>query len=634
MNFLAKIFSKKGKPSNSPTAEPSSASPLPSGAPLMIKSWDEQGRVIEIPREEWRTKVLPHNFRTQWNKPDALASLIHTALTDGFFADCLEAAGQLHRIDPQPHRGAILFAATLLQLRKYDEAEKILTASLLKHGEDGLLLANLAKAQNGQGRAGLAEETLWHALELDPNLEFSLSWYGAIHSERGGEEARIECLKRVAALEGSWLAQLHIARTYLNSRRLPEAIELYHDCLSRVSKPAPSDMLQSISGDLGNAGHLPEILHLVAPHFDAALHGLLVGNNLIKAYLDLGHLEAAHDVLEQLHQQNRADWKEHLSFWDLEIAKMRASIQELPTKAPPFTMLTIPGPIWLKPDSPASELFPAKTADGPTVAVICSAVGINSDSDSTGYQTPDAAGRMSRALPLFLAEKIEFESSARVQTLIPWITGKSPAFVVSGTPWDDASASEYGRLTANKNDYIVVSFLIPKPEAWLIELRLVRTIDAMCLATASTSVPAEQPETGIPALGEKLLAILHDHAEVQKLSPPESYQIPGPSWFGSYLLRLEQLLAVRCTGMDGVPTNFLFGEREILDGNLQLCLAYPQNIGVRILFAQTLLAMKRVRTSVVQEYQEKVRRLQTEKPLSEPAQSVLQRLINEAFLLE
>ncbi len=323
MNFLAKIFGKKGKQGNSQTAEPSSASPLPPGAPLMIKSWDEQGRVIEIPREEWRTKVLPYNFRTQWNKPDALASLIHSALTDGFFADCLEAARQLHRIDPQPHRGAILLAATLLQLRKYDEAEKINTASMLKHGEDGLLLANLAKAQHGQGRTGLAEETLWHALELDPNLEFSLSWYGAIHSDRGGEEARIEGLKRVATLPGSWRAQLHIARTYLNSKRLSEALELYHDCLSRVSKPAPSDMLQNISGDLGNAGHLPEILQLVAPHFDAALHGLSVGNNLIKAYLDLGHLEAAHVILERLYQQNRADWKEHLSFWDLEIAKVR-----------------------------------------------------------------------------------------------------------------------------------------------------------------------------------------------------------------------------------------------------------------------------------------------------------------------
>ena len=48
-----------------------------------------------------------------------------------------------------------------------------------------------------------------------------------------------------------------------------------------------------ISGDLGNAAHLPELLQLVEPHFVAEVHGLPVGNNLIKAHLDLGQLDAA-----------------------------------------------------------------------------------------------------------------------------------------------------------------------------------------------------------------------------------------------------------------------------------------------------------------------------------------------------
>lgn len=177
----------------------------------------------------------------------------------------------------------------------------------------------------------------------------------------------------------------------------------------------------------------------------------------------------------------------------------------------------------------------------------------------------------------------------------------------------------------------MIAFLKPNSEPWVVELRLVRTIDAKCLGTVTGSFPLAQPEAGLPALADELLALLREQADVLAVSPPPQYQIPIAAWFGSYLLRLEQLLAVRCSSMDGVPSGFLSGEREIVDGNLQLCLEYPQNVGVRILFAQTLLAMKRARPAVVAEYREKVARLQREKPLPEPAHGVVQRMLNEVL---
>ncbi len=631
MSFLSRLFGKKPDAAKPPALMPPPASSPPPGAPAMMKVWDDYGRICEIPREEWRTKILPHNFQTNWNKPDALANLIHSALNDGFIPDCLEPASQLHRIDPQPKRGATFLAVILLQLKKYDEAERVVTDTMRKHGEDGTLLTNLAKAQSGKGDTALSERTLWHALELDPNLDNGLLWYEAIHRGRGGEPSGVESLRRVAALPGSWRAQLWIARAALKSKQLPEALDLYRDCLSRVGKPAPADLLQQISGDLGNAGHLPEILQIVAPHFDAASHGLMVGNNLIKAHFDLGQLEAARKILDQLYKQNRGDWKENLSYWDTEIAKARVSLHEAPKELPTVAMLTIAGPVWLKPESPAAELFSAKPADAPAVALIGSAAEIITNSKRAHHQMADAPGRMTRALPLFLAEQLEFGSNARVQTLVPWITGEAPAFVFSGVPWEDADAAAYARRTEVKSDYVVIVFLKPNSEPWSAELRLVRTIDAKCLGTVTGSFPPAQPEAGLLALSNQLLALLREHAEVQAVSPPPQYQIPVAPWFGSYLLRLEQLLAVRCSSMDGVSPGFLSGEREIVDGNLQLCLEYPQHVGVRILFVQTLLAMKRARPAVLPEYRDKVTRLQKEKPLAEPAHSVVQRMLSEVL---
>ena len=96
-------------------------------------------------------------------------------------------------------------------------------------------------------------------------------------------------------------------------------------------------------------------------------------------------------------------------------------------------------------------------------------------------------------------------------------------------------------------------------------------------------------------------------------------------------LRLEQLLAIRCAGMNGVPSGFFHGEREVLDGNLQLCLDHPVNVSTRILLVQTLAAFKRVRPEILPEFKERIALLQKEKPLPEPAQGVVQRMINEAL---
>jgi hypothetical protein len=81
--------------------------------------------------------------------------------------------------------------------------------------------------------------------------------------------------------------------------------------------------------------------------------------------------------------------------------------------------------------------------------------------------------------------------------------------------------------------------------------------------------------------------------------------------------------------MPGTPQGFLHGEREILDGNLQLCLNQPGNVVARIVFVQTLVRMKKVHPQVIDEYREKVRLLQKEKPLSGTAHAIAERMLTE-----
>lgn len=639
MNFFKKLFGGS-QPSEKPEPEKERRAPLakppppedPAQDPNMIRVFDKYGRELFITKDEWRKNVLPGSIQAQWNNPDPLYGVILSALNDGLRADVVDAARQLYKIDTDALRGACVWGIVLMEEDRLDEAEKVFRGFISKHGEAGVILTNLAKVYSKRKDDTQAERILWHALEVDPNQDNGFGWYELIHRERGGEEAGLSAMRRVAALPGSWRAQLWIARAALKSRDLEPVLALYRECLSRAPRPAPGDILMQISGDLGNAGHLPEILQLVEPHFDPATHGIQVGNNLIKAHLDLGQSDEARRILDQLYAVKRPDWKENLSYWDTELAKGRVGLSQPPSpQSMKVAMLAIEGPVWLKPASPAAELFAAKEPDGPAICFLGSTAEIATNSKRVHQQLADAPGRLSRAVPLFLAEAMEFSSNARVQTLVPWIVGETPGFVLSGVPWTDANAATYARQGETKNDFAVVTHLKPNSDPWTVALRLIRTIDAMCVGTLEVSFPMARPEDGLPSLTRRLLDLLAQQAGVESVPSPSAYQIPGAPDFACYLLRLEQLLAVRCGSMEGVPPAFLSGEREILDGNLQLCLAHTQNVAVRILLVQTLLAMKRVRSNILTEFKERLALLQIEHPLAEPAQAVLQRLFNEVF---
>jgi Flp pilus assembly protein TadD len=600
--------------------------------PNFIRVFDKFGRELFIAKEKWRTDVLPSSIKSKWDDPEQLYGVITMALKDGFFQDVLEAAQHLYHIDPTAARGACIYGIVLTKTKRLDEAEHVLRGYLHKHGEDGSVLTNLAKVYAARNETQKCDETLWHSLEIDPNQDNGLAWFAAVHYERGGAQARLEAWQRVAALPGSWRAQLWLAREALQTGNMERAVAIYREGLSRIGADVPTDFLMQMSGDLGSRSHLPELLQLTEPHFVPEIHGLSVGNNLIKAHLDLGQIEGARKVLDKLYALRRPDWKENLSFWDTEIAKKRIATTEVLRKAPlEMTLLTIEGPIWLKPSSPVMELFPAKSQDVPVVSFLGSTAEGAARHEHIHAQLADAPGRLSRALPLFLAEQLEFSIRARAQTFVPWIAENGGCFVLCGVAWSDEDAVKYSRQAQVESKYVVTTHLKVQAGPWITELRVVRVSDGSLIGSFSVSFKSAKPEDAIPELSLRLLSLLTREAGLPtQASTP--YQVPQGASFPNYLLRLEQLLALRCAGMDGAA-NSLNGEREIIDGNMQLCLACPENIGIRILFAQTLLAMKRIRPDVVREFKDKVSMLQKEKPLSEPAHSLVQGLLNDAMIL-
>jgi len=597
----------------------------------MIRVFDAYGREMFITKQQWRDSVLVGHLKKVWDQPEELYQTIAQALRDGFIADMIEPTEHFAKISPDPERGAVLLGAVYLQNKRIDDADRVLSAFLREHGETSYILSNLAKVYSARGDEALSQKTLWRALELDPNQENGFGWFLAIAKDKGGDAASLEATRRVAALPGSWRARLWLAREAL-SRQLDEALTLYREGLAVSGKPVPTDFLMQMSGDLGNAAHLPELLEITTPCFDIKVHGITVGNNLLKANLDLGRLDAVRTLLDQLYAQKRPDWKETLSFWDTELAKAHVgSTPVAPTEKMSGAMLVSEGPVWLPEKSPAAELFPAPTGELVRIAFLGSTAELSSPGEKPKHQMADSPGRLSRALPIFLAEQVRFNGRAEVHPVIPWLSGDAPAFVFSGVAWKDDDAAQYARQSNTPADYVVVTHLRTIAEPWHAELRLIRTIDAKVLGTLDAEFLLAQPEAALRLLTNQLLALLVREADLKREPQPSLYRVPAGANFSHYLLRLEQLLAVRCSTMDGVPNNFLSGEREIIDGILQLCLAEPDNVVPRLVLVQTLLRMKKSRPQVVEEFRDKVLLLQKEKPLAAPAHDVLQRLISEMY---
>jgi tetratricopeptide (TPR) repeat protein len=599
----------------------------------LIRSFDYRGREMLMTREAWRTTALPGLLKSNWNDRDQLFDLILKALDNGFCSDVIAAAEWLGKIDRRPQRVGCIRGGFLIEEGRLAEAEQILRYFLGGFGMDGFIFASLAKIYARQNDDAKAEENLWKALEADPNQEHALAWYGAIHRERGGEAGWLGAMHRVAALSGSWLAQVWFARIALQSRQQEQAFACYRQGLAHVARPAPTNLLMQMSCDLLNAGHLPELLQLTKPYFLPEIHGLRVGNHLIKAHVDLAQFEAARRIMDQLYALKRFQWQIALRTLETEIAEAGLATLTLDRKQPmATTILTFEGPIWLPSGSPAAELFPAKASDGLSVCFLAGTVERASDPQRFEYQLSDEEARMSRALPSFFAEQIEFHTHTRVRLHVTHLTQEIRSFVLQRLPWIDENAAAQARVDFVQNDYVVTTHLKTRAKPWTMELRLVRTIDGKCLGQLNGAFPSHSPQDTVPRIAQQLVSLLADQAGVETRTPPLFYQVPVGTNFAGYLVRLEYLLGARCAVWDKDRPIFVGGERMIIDNNILQCLLCPQNVPSRLVLAESLSAVKKTRPEILPEFKDKLAIVQNEKPLPEPAHSVLQRMFNEVLL--
>ena len=601
------------------------SSPAPA-TPDTIQLFDKYGREFQITREQWRTEVLPKNIQSHWNDADALYGDVLQAIQDGFAAEAADGLARLAELEPASARSMTARGFVMMQEGRLDEAQRLLEEATAKHPDDAATWNNLAKVYDRRGDAKRVEATLWRALQADPNMENSLGWYEAIARESGGANAAAEALQRVTQLPNSWRARTALARHRLDARDLEGASKLHREALDMVRGQVPADILMTITGDLGRRGYLKNLLEIGTEHFDIDRHGMTVANNLIKAYLDTGQSKQARALVERLFAFNRPDWKPTLSHWDSEILKAEAARNAPVGDKVEMAMYVIEGPVWAHPQSPVARLFPPPPKDAPLVVFIGSTAETPNAPATPQVQLADQAGRLSRILPLYLAERAQMQCGARVRGLFPWMDNAlGGSFIVTTTPVPDDAALQRARSGANA-DFVVVTHVDAKSDVLTGIMRVLRASDGKCVFEHRVNATHDRPDVIAAALSIEVQKALRQYAGLGEYTAP-GYLPPAPPHLVSYLLRLEQLLALRCAR----SPEALHGVREILDGNLHLALDFPQSVAIRALLADVVARMRNIRPDVIAQYSEALRMLQDENPLPEPAQSILAGMIDGAI---
>ncbi len=231
--------------------------------------------------------------------------------------------------------------------------------------------------------------------------------------DRFAQKKTVPQVSSAETAAGAVRTKLVAARERLELKDLVGAVAIYEEVLA--TEGDRPDVLVTISGDLGVTGNVKEVVELVAPRYDAERHGPATGINLLQAYLVLRNVDAAQHLLDILFALKRPDLEERLYGFSNAIAELMQS-EHAPVgdgggaaqEAAKVNLVSISKPIWFYGLEPLAEQVLAPK-EPRLRRVGFGQLATPGMADASAAERPeDELGRLSRAVPLWLAETFQF----------------------------------------------------------------------------------------------------------------------------------------------------------------------------------------------------------------------------------
>jgi len=647
MNPFKKSTPKESE-ATAPQAAPEAAAAAPEGQqgetqnghapvdprqdPNMVRILDPQGREHFIPRETVRTEILPKSIEAAWNDADRLHMTVVTATQDGFAADVLAAARHLAEIDTVEGRAQATLGIVLIEAGQAAEAEVVIAELIAKKGEDSGMLTHLARAQGLQGKEDDASKTLWRALELDPNNDNALRIYVSITRKQKDIPAALEALKSIDALPGSWRAKLWLADDAFERKDNAAAVGLYKAALAAVT-PMPPDGLMQISGSLGGHGLIDEIFNIVLPAYRVDIHGLAVGSNLLKAFIDKGRIGDAIQLIEALYSLQRPEFREPLQQWQDQVDNIlfQAVAKEQEKMKVELAIAPIIGPVWAREKEGFSALLPEKPADAPGIAILAPTVTQKASESADGTQREGQEGVISRALALYLAEQVHLRTTANGIAMFPQVAGRE-GFILSNQPYTNSDAIKLVGNAATACPIIVNAHIDASRTEWTITLKLLNAAGKL-MKTLYTVFTPEKPEFSFEKLAKELVEQALATEGVKSQEVPEWYKTPEAGRWPMQLFARTQVLIYLLSSDSDLARTLLYRNRMLMDGLFMLAVQENLDPVCRMMLLTVLARHQAIGAGAFMEYGMRVRQLHHQRPVEGKTAEAIAAIVDRLYPL-
>lgn len=572
--------------------------------------YDSYGRRMEIDREEWRTQVLPHALHTAWDNPAELAGHVQQGLVDGFTADVLPAARHLWEIatrgdgdDDAFATAGVLLGVCLIELDQPADAETVLRAVVARVPDSAAAWINLAKTAGALGRGEEQESLVQHALDADPNYENAVNWYAGVAHERDGMAGWERAMAEIAQRPGSWQAQLWLGRHALvDDGDLHGALTWFNQALDRALDEPKALMM--VTGELGKAGHVEDLLEVGLARWRPQAHGVETGRNLLEAALQRQQVDIAEDVLHRLHMLQQPNLPDVLREYESRVDELRAQrfaalrMRTAETGGPlEVTVLASTRPLWWEMLGEPGWALPERDPNAPTIAFFSLwAKGIEGEPRESKTEW---RGRLCRGVPLWLADQVRLTSLATAATVQHLVPGGGA--VLTGAP----SSSEFLVTTLRSADVdadlLVTGFLDGDEQAPAVTLEVFDSTGEQRIATLGPLSPDAVWPAFARALDDRGVGVS------DATSPEHAAQLASG----------EEMLFSLVTAARGLtPADSLWGERGMLEWLLALAAQRPPQDLPRLLYAAALFANRAYGSSTYAEFERRTRNLYENEPPS------------------
>lgn len=221
---------------------------------------NEYGQAVQVSREDYQKKIIPHNLEMYWDDKEMLRQFAMELVRDQFPEQAGIAADRLLEMYG-PIESAIIFRAVVhMQAKEFDRAKAILLDCLERFPSSGTACTNLAKIYAFEGEEAKAFEILEAGLFKDPNQENGLEMYIESFLQFNKQDELTQRLEALAEKEGAWRPKLHLARLAMKQENLLKAMQQYKEAIE--GNKEKDEIVMTVTGELGQAGYVYQLIQI------------------------------------------------------------------------------------------------------------------------------------------------------------------------------------------------------------------------------------------------------------------------------------------------------------------------------------------------------------------------------------